>query len=352
MGMMYGTTNFEVPQRVLKADDAYVVVGSTYQNPTFDGTVVKADSSLELVWGRQYHIDNKSLQLNGIGRPIDGHGYILSGRIKGGADSVALLKIDDAGMPVWAKVYGISGTSEVYNPAMAVDPVSGGYIVVGNYRGPQYFRPYMFMTDSVGNLRWARDYGEPGVNTDEMIWDIMYHSANGMFYAAGDVVDIDSNLYLHKILMVMVAADSGTVPCDSALSMGVVSHAVQTQGTITEEPFLANTHFPIGNMFASAMVSEVRCTVIVGLAEQFPATGRFQIMNPSGTDLHLRADVLAGGAELRVSTLTGETVLLRQVDEGPLQETIALPQLSSGMYLVSLRGEQWRYPTLRWVVQR
>jgi hypothetical protein len=351
-GMMYGTPEFEIPQRVMKAGDQYVAVGQAFQNPDFQGIIVKAAASLEQIWGKQYGINGKGMMLTGVSQPLDGHGYILSGRLRGGADSLLLMKIDTAGTPIWAKAYGIAGVSEAMNSGLAVDPVSGGYILSGSYRGASYFRPFMFMTDSIGNLRWARDYAEPGVNTDETFNDLIYHKDRELFIAAGDMVAIDSNIFTYKLLMVAVDADSGTVPCDSALTMGMVARTVVATGSTTQQPFLANNHFPIGNMFAGAMVAETRCTVIVGIAEHLPATGIFQILNPSGTDLQVRADVLEGGANLRVTTLAGETVLNRRLDEGVFQETIALPHLSSGMYLVSISGENWRYPSRRWVVLR
>jgi hypothetical protein len=78
----------------------------------------------------------------------------------------------------------------------------------------------------------------------------------------------------------------------------------------------------------------------------------FHVVNPSGPALQLRAEVPSGGATLRVMTMTGEVVLQQWLEQGMQQLQFALPQLSSGMYLVSLAGAEWRYPTLRWVVQR
>ncbi len=351
-GTMFGTPQFEVPQKLAKIGGEYLMVGSSFQTSVFDGLVVKADTGLAQVWGKLVHIPGKSVLFMGIDRPLDGNGYIMSGRLRGAADSLFLMKMDIAGNPVWTKVYGITGTNECYNTALAVDPQSGGYLLSGYYRGTVYSRPMIMMTDSTGELLWARDYGDPGVNTDETINDIIYCQADGMFCGVGDVVEVDSNQFLHKILMIKVAANSGSIPCDSAIAIGVRSVDAQLGGSTVEEPFLANFHFPIGNLFGTTCGVSTRCEVIAGRRDGAAATGIFQVVNPSGSLLQVRAEVPEGGAYLRVTTLTGTVVHAQQLEAGMQQLQIPMPQLASGLYLVSLAGEEWRYPTLRWVVQR
>ncbi len=351
-GTMFGTPEFELPQKLAKFGNQYVMGGSSYQTGSFKGMLVKADANFEQVWGRLYDMPGKGMIIYAIDRPRDGHGYILSGRARGTSDSLFLMKTDTAGNPLWTKLYGIPGTAEAYNSALVVDPISGGYLLSGFYRGPQYFRPFILMTDSIGNVRWARDYADPGLNTDETFNDIIHCNADGMFYAVGDMVVIDSNQFDHKIFLVKVAADSGTTSCDSALVIGMRPTTTQIVGTTVEEPFQANTSFPIGNLISAEMQAETRCFVIVGVADGLPATGVFHVVNPSGPTLQLRAEVPSGGATLRVMTMTGEVVLQQWLEQGMQQPQFALPQLSSGMYLVSLAGAEWRYPTLRWVVQR
>lgn len=351
-GMMFGTPGFELPQKVAKLHNQYMMVGSSSQVNVFHGMVVKAAANLEQIWGKLYTVAGKNLLFYGIDEPADGSGYVVSGRARGGADSLFLMKTDTAGNPLWTKMYGINGATEAYCTALAVDPVSGGYLLCGNYRGPQYFKPYIFMTDVQGNLVWARDYADPGYNTDETLNDIIYVQADGMFYAAGDMVEIDSNQFIHKILVVKVAADSGSTPCDTVLPMGARSALTTITGSTVEEQFQANSTFPIGNLIAGAMNGETRCFVMVGVPENAPQNGVFSIVNPSGTDLRLKAQVPADGADLRVTTMTGQVVLNLHLEEGLQQPNIALPQLSNGLYLVSMAGNGWRYPTLRWVVQR
>lgn len=351
-GTMFGTPNFESPHKVAKINNEYVMVGESYQTNSFDGMIVKANANFEQVWGKGIHVPGKSLLMFGIDQPHDGRGYIISGKARGGADSLFLMKMDTAGNPLWMKLYGIAGTAEAYNTALAVDPASGGYLLSGSYHGTQWQRPYIFMTDSTGAVQWARDYGDPGVNSDETLNDLIYCQADGMFYAVGDMVEIDSNQYLHKILMVKIAADSGSVPCDSAIAVGSATAVAQALGTTNTEPFVANTHFPIGNLIHANMTPETRCLVIVGLADHLPKLGTFQIVNPSGPTLHVKAEVQSGGATLRVTGLNGQVVLETALAEGLLDQSFALPQLSDGLYLVSMAGGEWRYPTLRWMVAR
>lgn len=351
-GTMFGTPEFELPQKMAKFDNQFIMVGGSFQTGGFVGMMVKANAAFEQIWGRLILFPGKNVYFNSIDRPLDGHGYIMSGRLRGGADSLFIMKTDTAGTPIWTKVYGITGATEVYNSALAIDPETGGYLLAGNYRGAQYARPMIFMTDSVGNVQWARDYGDPGVETDETLNDIIYCQADSMFCAVGDRVEVAGGLFLHKVHMIKVSADSGTIPCDSALSIGVANASPQLGTNTVEEPFLATVPFPIGNMFSASFLVSTRCEVITPVASQVPRTGIFQLVNPSGPTLQLQAEVPMNGALLRVTTLTGEVVLQQDLEEGFQQMRIPMTQLSSGMYLVSMAGEEWRYPTLRWVVQR
>jgi hypothetical protein len=47
------------------------------------------------------------------------------------------------------------------------------------------------------------------------------------------------------------------------------------------------------------------------------------------------------------------TVLLEQrLDAGLQEREYDFPSLSNGLYLVTLEGEGWRYPTKRWALFR
>jgi hypothetical protein len=347
---MYGTPDFENPQKVAKIGGNYLVVGNYFQSGTFQATVVKADSGLNLIWGKCYAAPNKSTLGHAVVRPRDGNGYMVSGVARGGVDSLFLLKVDAAGTPVWSKFYGITGASEATNFAMAVDPETGGYLLTGSYRQTGYLRPYILMTDSVGNVQWARDYGEPGVDTDEFLNDVIYCQADGYFYAVGDRVEIDSNQFLHKVFTVKIAADSGTVPCDSALQVTAAASTFQIGSSMVEEPFAANNPYPMGNFISVQALVETRCSVLVGTADDLPRTGIFHFTNPSPAVLNLKVEVPMGGAVLRVVSLQGEVVLERRMEEGMQANSYSLPQISKGLYLVTMEGDGWRYPTRRWAV--
>jgi hypothetical protein len=347
---MYGTLEFETPQKVAKIKGSYLVTGSSFQSGSFQTMVVKADSGLNQIWGKCYTAANKSTLSFAIAQPKYESGYMVSGVARGGVDSLFLLKLDAAGTPEWSKFYGITGATECNNYTLAVDPETGGYLVAGGYRKTGYLRPYIFMTDSMGNVLWARDYGAPGVDTDEFLNDLLYCQADGFFYAVGDMVEIDSNQFIHKVFTVKIAADSGTVPCDSALQVVGAASTFQTGASTVEEPFAANNSYPMGNLFPVQMDMETRCSVIVGLTEDMPRTGVFHFTNPSSNALKLKVEVPMGGALLRVVSLQGEVVMESRLEEGVQANTYALPQISNGLYLITVEGDGWRYPTRRWAV--
>lgn len=354
-GKMFGTMGFENPVKVENIGGSYLMVGSSFQTSTFDLMTVKADANLDQIWGHSYIVPGKSTLGYGIVEPLNGNGYMVSGTMRGGVDSLFLLHLDANGNPGWSKTYSIAGATETANYSLAVDPETGGYLLAGSYRTTGYLRPFIFMTDSLGNVQWARDYGAPGVNSDEFINDLNYCQADGYFYAVGDVVDVDSNQYIHKILAVKIAADSGTVPCDSALLVTTSTTTFQIGANTFEEPFQANAHHPMGNLLPDVRMNvETRCTVIVIVGNELgiPLSGFFEFPNPSMGALKLKAEVPLGGGILRVQSLQGTILMEHQLPEGLIEQGFDFPNLSNGLYLVSLQGEGWRYPTKRWVVQR
>ena len=99
---------------------------------------------------------------------------------------------------------------------------------------------------------------------------------------------------------------------------------------------------------------ETRCTVIVIVGNDLgiPLTGIFDFANPSEGSLKLKAEIPQTGGLLRVHSMQGTLLMERQLDGGLHEQQYDLSQLSNGLYLVSLQGEGWRYPTKRWVIQR
>lgn len=353
-GTMYGTQDFESPQRVANIGGNYVMVGNTFGINGFVLMVIKADSAFNLQWGHGYEIPGKMSLGYGIGEPLDGNGYIVSGTVRGGTDSLYLLRLDVNGNPLWSRFYSIQGATETSNLAMVVDPETGGYLLTGSYRKTGYLRPFIFMTDSLGAVEWAWDYGTPGVNTDEVLNDIIHSQNDGYFYAVGDMVEVDSNQFIHKVFTVKIAADSGATTCDSALQVTSVPATFQKSGSTFEEPFSINSDYPIGNLYPVRMEVETRCSVIVivGNAAGIPLAGVFQFPNPSAGQLNLTAEVPIGGGTLRVLSMQGTVLLEQRLDAGLQEREYDFPSLSNGLYLVTLEGDGWRYPTKRWALFR
>jgi hypothetical protein len=349
-GNMYGTTDFETPQKVARIGNHYLTAGNSFQGSGFAGMVVKADTALNQVWGNSYLAANKSVLSYGIAEAADGNGYMASGIVRGGVDSLFLMKLDTMGNPLWVNYYGITGATEANNFALTQEVETGGYLLAGSYRKTGYLRPYILLVDSLGAVQWARDYGDPGVNTDEILNDVVHFQADDFYYAVGDMVDVDSNLFLHKVFTVKFAADSGIVSCDSVLQVVAVPGSFQIGPTTVEEPFGASVAYPMGNLFPVRMNVETRCTVIVGVADDAPRTGVFHFANPSSGELNLKVEVQSGGGTLRVVSMGGQVVLERRLEEGMQEVRYELPYLSNGLYLVTVEGEGWRYPMRRWAV--
>lgn len=352
MGNMLGTEDFEQPNRIIRTGDHYLVAGSSFKLAGYYLMIAKTDLNFQPIWGRVTKAPGKDLNCFAVAEAKDGSGYIYTGRARGGADSLFVMKADTAGNTVWIKTYNIGGATEVYNSGVAVDPNTGDYLICGSYRGVQYLRPYVMCMDAMGSVKWLRDYGDPGINTEEKLNDIIYNSIDDYFYTVGDYVKVDSNNFVtYRIFSIKALPADGSTTCDSLMFSSSSDISLEADLPVVAEPFLANTPYPMGTTLNLGAAVQTRCSVMVQIETPNPEALDFQIVNPTAGDLHFAAEVPDGGADLKVYNLSGMTVFQKQYPSGFQKETIRLNDLPSGIYLVTFSGEEWRSPAKRWVIQ-
>ena len=114
-GNMFGTIDFEQPYKVIRDGNHYVMAGSSFKQTGFYLMIVKADMNFQTVWGRVTRSPGKDMNCTAVASAADGSGYIFSGRARGGADSVFVMKTDTAGNTVWMKLFNIGGATEAHN---------------------------------------------------------------------------------------------------------------------------------------------------------------------------------------------------------------------------------------------
>ena len=150
-------------------DSGFIVVG--YRD-TYDGNyyyedvyVVRTDKDGDSLWARAYgSIEGDSMERGRRMIRVD-DGYIICGYKERGAfgdKDGYLLKIDDAGDSLWAKVYGYEGRMEEFND---IERVGDGFVVVGYVWRGYYEDDYemsLMRFDSNGDSLWSRYYGGDG----------------------------------------------------------------------------------------------------------------------------------------------------------------------------------------------
>ena len=185
-------------------DSGYVLLGATdsvLQTGPHDVYLIRIDEDGDSLWARVYGDTGSGPTTNDVGRkiaPTDDGGYILIGSTESygaGSQDMYLVKTDAAGDTQWIRTYGKSS----YETGEAVDQtIDGGYIVAGSTDGSGNGQQiWILRIDRQGDTVWTRIYGGSG---DENTTDIAQTPDRGFIfvgsttsYGAGS-----SDLYLVK----------------------------------------------------------------------------------------------------------------------------------------------------------
>src|ERR1041385_5308886 len=144
------------------------------------GLLVKTDSSGNILWTKLLG-GAGSEALYGMDRTSDG-GYIVTGETSTnsfGSSDTWLIKLNANGDTVWTRFYG-SATEE--SGAVVRQTSGGGYIIAGDIHNAfNIHHASLLKTDSVGNLQWAKTFGNPDTTGGgEFGWDV--HQLNDRGY--------------------------------------------------------------------------------------------------------------------------------------------------------------------------
>lgn len=129
--------------------------------------------------------------------PANDGGYLMSGYTKNfgaGNEDIYLLKVDSLGNLQWAKTYGDTGKDYSYKIRETHD---GGYIIVGSTNSFKAGNTdvYLLKTDDTGKLLWSKTFGGSGL---EKGYDVQ-ETSNGDFIIAGISENYVSNNMLYFI---------------------------------------------------------------------------------------------------------------------------------------------------------
>ncbi|HSE43384.1 MAG TPA: hypothetical protein VLH08_21675, partial [Acidobacteriota bacterium] len=157
--------------------------------------VVKVDEFGDVVWEKQFTgFDSDSA--NSIQQTLNG-GYILVGYTysygAGGSDGW-IIRLDEAGNPVWQKTFGGPGVFDSFNDVREV--ADGGFVIAGVYESGSISNGWIIKLNSSGTLQWQKII--PG-NSNLVAKSIQQTNDGG--YIVGGTADIGLNneLWLTKL---------------------------------------------------------------------------------------------------------------------------------------------------------
>jgi len=149
-------------------DGDCIIVGSTEnaEDGTLDAYVVKVNSLGERVWARTFGGPDNDIAYAVL--EADNGDLLVAGSTRSygaGAEDMYLLRLDDSGVELWHKAYGLTSLEAAY------DIVAAGteeYLLVGETRsyGPDYTDVYMVKVDDEGKTLsgWPKHVAGPGRN--------------------------------------------------------------------------------------------------------------------------------------------------------------------------------------------
>lgn len=357
-GNMFGTVEFDLPEKVISTPDGYVMAGFTFFQGAFNAMIIKTDKSLNLNWSRIFGGINKDIQCKDLVEAVDGSGYIVTGRnqdLNTGHDSLYAFKLDTSGAVLWSYLYGIDSTNDVEVNSIAADPLGRGYLIAGSFRVPPgFYEPCVMMIDPAGAPLWTRNYGVRDTSVQEIFRDIIVAQNGSYFYASGDYVQVDTNNQVQRAVFVVKAGlTHGEVPCDSALSVGRRGNTLIPGGSAHEEPFLSNNsyNFFIGLGGDGQMNSTVNCSTIVATVPRITDQGNsFSFVNPAAQELNLEYQVNEREGTMMLHDLQGRILRQFPLQEGRHRERFYLGDLPQGLYFLTATGKDWRTETKRLLI--
>jgi len=154
------------------SDGGYAFIGEVqfYSSMNVYVYAMKLNSSGDTTWTKLYNVSGGEPGYS-IKQTSDG-GFILSGATEDSTDSSLdgyLIKIDGMGNLEWSRSYSDSGIYDILFGSVEITS-AGEFLIAGYYYSATGFGSALFKTDSLGNLRWARNYNTPfgTVNTNSI----------------------------------------------------------------------------------------------------------------------------------------------------------------------------------------
>ena len=161
------TVNYSGAQVIQTFDGGFAITGFKGGGITFVPYLLKIDSSGNILWNKTY-LWFADEHINSIVQTPDS-GFLLAGYLYNGNNLVYFIRTDSVGDTLWTKSYGEAFyNASVYSVRIADD---GGLIATGSIQdaNTQDVDAFLFKTDSLGNVQWAKGYGDIGYDYAQQV---------------------------------------------------------------------------------------------------------------------------------------------------------------------------------------
>jgi hypothetical protein len=215
-----GGTTFEYPNSITKADDGYVIVGTT---DAIDGMgdvwVVKTDETGDVSWQKTFGNSNFTEDATCV--KTVSNGYIILGNFydMNGTESLWVLRLDTQGTVTWDRQISASDT---VHGASITTTTEGGYFITGTlYDNINYVSDaYLLKLNTQGAIQWDKRIDISNGLCDEANWGVQ--ARDGGYVAVGSTGDL--NNWTGDTFILKIEAEGGVVLDSITGGLGVQAH--------------------------------------------------------------------------------------------------------------------------------
>jgi len=197
---LYGGDGIEKAYQVIKTrDNCFVISGysQSFGNGCNDIYVIKTDANGDTIWTNTYGTPRNEMGYDIIQTYDDGFVVVGESYSEDYDQDIIILKIDENGDSLWAKVYSWPDNDEA---RAVVETFEGGLAIAGNSGSLGNGREDIIFlrTDEFGDTLWTRTYGGAGYDNG---YDLEYIDDEGFIIAGytGSFDDPAYDIYLIRI---------------------------------------------------------------------------------------------------------------------------------------------------------
>ena len=151
-----GPANEKAYTSIQTSDGGYALTGYTWVRSQTDIWLVKTDNKGVMLWNRTYGDILDGEKAYAILETEDG-GFIITGSSGHSFGDIFLLKTDDKGNLQWLNTYGKEGSGSERAQDL-IESKDGGYVLVGQ-TSTQLSDVWLIKTNANGHLIWEQTYG-------------------------------------------------------------------------------------------------------------------------------------------------------------------------------------------------